>query len=66
MPVGTVTQFDEYVGLGEVETADGRTYLFHCVEISDGSRAIEVGTVVEFDLMTKFGRDEASQLRPAS
>ena len=63
MVVGTVTAFDEYVGLGEVTTADG-SYLFHCVEIADGTRTIEVGTDVEFDLMTKFGRDEASRLRP--
>lgn len=65
MPLGTVTQFDEYVGLGEVTGPDGDVLLFHCVEIADGSRAIEVGTTVEFDVMTKFGRDEAARLRPA-
>ena len=64
MAVGTVTQFDEYVGLGEV-TADGVEYLFHCVEIAGGTRTIEVGAVVEFDVLTKFGRDEAARLRPA-
>jgi cold shock CspA family protein len=61
--VGRVTAFDEYVGLGEVTTADD-TYLFHCVEIADGTRTIEVGTEVEFELITKFGRPEASRLRP--
>jgi len=64
MVSGKVTGFDEYVGLGEVTTADGTAYLFHCVEIADGSRVIGVGTAVEFDLMTKFGCDEASRLRP--
>jgi cold shock CspA family protein len=64
MVLGTVTEFDEYVGLGEVTTADG-IYPFHCVEIADGTRTIEVGTAVEFDVMTKFGRDEASRVRPA-
>jgi cold shock CspA family protein len=61
---GTVIEFDEYVGLGEVEDADGRRFLFHCVEIADGTRAIEVGTEVDFELRVKFGRDEATQLRP--
>jgi cold shock CspA family protein len=61
---GTVIEFDEYVGLGEVEGADGRRFLFHCVEIADGTRTIEVGTEVDFELRMKFGRDEAAQLRP--
>ena len=65
VPRGKVTEFDEYVGLGEVEGADGRRFLFHCVEIADGTRTIEVGTAVEFDLRVKFGRPEASQLRAA-
>lgn len=64
MPIGTVTSFDDYVGLGEVETDDGSQYLFHCAEIADGTRLIDVGTVVEFDLMVKLGTQEASQLRP--
>jgi len=65
MPRGTVIEFDEYVGLGEVEGADGARYLFHCVEIADGTRTIEIGTEVDFDLLRKFGRDEAAKLRPA-
>ena len=65
MPTGRVIAFDEYVGLGEVESADGDVYLFHCVEIADGSRTIAVGAAVEFDLMRKLGRLEAAQLRPA-
>lgn len=66
MPAGTVTQFDEYVGLGEVTAPGGEVYPFHCVEIADGSRTIEVGTDVEFDLITKFATIEAAQLRPRS
>ncbi len=62
--IGRVVDFDEHVGLGHVSAADGTEYLFHCVEIADGSRRIDVGTTVEFDLLRKFGRDEASQLRP--
>ena len=65
MPRGTVIEFDEYVGLGEVEGTDGTRYLFHCVEIADGTRTIDVGAEVDFDLLRKFGRDEAAQLRSA-
>ena len=65
MPTGTVVDFDEYVGLGHVDAKDGARYLFHCVEIADGTRTIEVGTRVLFDLMVKLGSPEASNLRPA-
>jgi len=65
MPSGTVTQFDAHVGLGHVDADDGERYLFHCAEIADGTRAIEVGARVDFDLMTKLGSPEASRLRPA-
>ena len=66
MPRGQVADFDEHVGLGHVASDDGRRLLFHCVEIADGTRTIPVGAVVEFDLLRKFGRDEASNLRPRS
>lgn len=62
---GTVTEFDEHVGLGTVTTNDGTTYLFHCVEIADGSRTIPIGAAVTFELLPKLGAYEASQLRPA-
>ena len=65
MPIGKVIAFDEHVGLGEVRSDDDKVYLFHCVEIADGTRTIEVGVSVEFDLMLKLGRFEASRLRPA-
>lgn len=65
MPFGRVIDFDEYVGLGHLAADDGTEYLFHCVEIADGTRRIDVGTGVTFELLFKFGRDEASDLRPA-
>ena len=61
---GTVVDFDEHVGLGHVDADDGTRYLFHCVEIADGTRTIDVGTRVQFDVMVKFDSPEASQLRP--
>ena len=64
MPTGRVTDFDEHVGLGHVTAEDGSEHLFHCVEIADGSRTIAVGTAVTFELLPKFGRDEARAIRP--
>ena len=61
---GTVTAFDEYVGLGVATGEDGIDYPFHCVEIADGSRTIEVGADVTFTPMAKLGRVEAFQVRP--
>ncbi len=64
MRSGTVAQFDAHVGLGHVDADDGRRYLFHCAEIADGTRLIEVGARVDFDVMIKLGSPEAAQLRP--
>jgi cold shock CspA family protein len=59
---GTVTAFDEPAGLGTVLGDDGVDYLFHCVEIADGSRQIDVGTAVEFRRLAKLGTYEAAWL----
>ena len=58
--VGTVVAFDAAVGLGEVERDDGRRFQFHCIELADGTRSIEVSTAVTFGLLCKLGRYEAS------
>jgi cold shock CspA family protein len=63
MPFGRVIDFDDHVGLGHVEADNGAVHLFHCVEIADGTRTIDVGAEVEFDVMVKFGDDEAANLR---
>ena len=60
---GTVSEFDGHVGLGVILDADGGRYPFHCIEIADGSRSIDVGTEVDFDLLAKFGRYEAADIR---
>ena len=62
---GAVIAFDRQVGLGEVRAADGTVYPFHCIEIADGTRDIEVGAAVEFGLLCKLGRYEAAGLAPA-
>lgn len=57
---GTVVAFDAAVGLGEVQRSDGRRFPFHCIELADGSRAIDVATEVTFVLLCKLGRYEAA------
>lgn len=59
-----MSDFDEAKGLGAVTVDDGGNYLFHCVEIADGTRAIDVGRPVMFQPLPKFGRYEASRIRP--
>jgi cold shock CspA family protein len=61
---GTVTSFDKAVGLGEITRDDGWVVPFHCIVIADGSRDIPVGVDVEFELMCKLGRYEASTVAP--
>jgi len=58
--VGTVIAFDAAVGLGEVECSDGQRFQFHCIELADGTRTIDVSTAVTFELLCKLGRYEAS------
>lgn len=58
----TVVAFDAHVGLGTVRLADGAEVPFHCAEIADGSRVIEVGTRVSCTVRPKFGRPEAFSL----
>ena len=54
-----MTDFDETVGLGAVDS-DGERFAFHCTQIADGTRRIEVGTEVTFTLLAgRLGRWEA-------
>ena len=57
---GTIVAFDAAVGLGEVERRDGQRFLFHCIELADGTRTIDVSTAVTFGLLCKLGGYEAS------
>ena len=64
MRTGRVTAFDELRGLGEITDADGSVFVFHCVEITDGTRTIDVGAAVTFEVLAKLGRYEAARIRP--
>ena len=63
--VGTVVAFDALVGLGELERDDGRRFQFHCIELADGTRTIDVSTAVTFGVLCKLGRYEASAVTRA-
>lgn len=58
---GTITEFDADRGLGTVRAA-GTDYLFHLVEITDGTRSIDVGQTVVFQPLPKFGRMQAGSI----
>jgi CspA family cold shock protein len=60
---GVVSEFDEPRGLGTVVDDGGTRYAFHCTQVVDGSRRIEVGSRVVFVLVPgHLGRLEARQL----
>lgn len=60
---GIVVEFNDHVGLGEIES-DGQQFLFHCVEIVDGTRTISVNAEVTFVPVIRFGKREASAVQP--
>lgn len=62
MLAGTVTGFDAAKGLGTVTSDAGQDYLFHVIEIDDGSRAIDIGQPVLFQPLPKFGHHQAGSI----
>jgi len=61
---GVVATWDEHGGYGTVRDDDtGREHFFHCTAIADGSRTIEVGAAVTFDVVPgRLGRWEAENI----
>jgi len=63
---GKVSAFDERRGLGEVTADDATVYPFHCTVIADGTRTIDVGASVEFEVVPgALGQWEAAAITPA-
>ena len=62
---GRVDEFDVERGLGLIVDVDGRRFPFHCTELADGSRRIEVGVEVRFVELAKLGRYEAGRIEPS-
>jgi cold shock CspA family protein len=63
---GVVDEFDDAAGYGVVADGDDGRWFFHCTAIFDGSRSIDVGATVTFDVVAgRLGRWEATDLRRA-
>lgn len=58
---GVVASFNNHRGLGYIAVGD-KQYLFHCAEIVDLTREIEVGAQVSFVEVQRFGNLEASEI----
>lgn len=64
---GVVATFDEARGIGMIETADATQYFFHCTQIANGTRSIETGAAVTFEVRPgRLGRWEAAAVTPRS
>ncbi len=48
---GVVTTFDAERGLGTVTGEDGAELPFHCTRLADGSRQVEVGARVVYEVV---------------
>ena len=60
---GTVADFDAHVGLGTVRAEDGRELEFHCTQLLDGTRDVEVGAAVRFEVVAgHLGKWEAARV----
>lgn len=56
---GRVVAFDEPRGDGRIGVDSGENFYFHCVNIADGSRSIEVGQMVTAERgVGHLGHDE--------
>jgi len=62
---GTVAEFDDRRGRGEVEARGGLRFPFHCTAIADGTRTIAEGAEVRFRLVIgPLGGLEATAVTP--
>jgi cold shock CspA family protein len=61
---GNVASFDDPAGYGVVADGEGGEWFFHCTAIADGTRTIEVGATVAFEVVAgRNGQWEAADLR---
>lgn len=59
---GIVAEFDDAAGMGWIMDDDGNRRFFHCTQIADGSRSIEIHAPVSFGLLAFLGRYEATDI----
>lgn len=48
---GRVAEYDDHKGYGWIDDVGGERLFFHCTAIADGSRTIEVGAGVSFEVV---------------
>jgi cold shock CspA family protein len=62
---GTVSAWDDHKGYGTIRSDEtGTEHFFHCTQILDGTRSIEAGTTVEFEVVPgRLGRWEATRIQ---
>jgi cold shock CspA family protein len=63
MKTGVIAEFSFDRGLGSVLGDDGATYPLHCTQIADGSRMVDAGARVTFEVLLKLGQIEATNVR---
>ncbi len=59
---GIVSEFADDRGLGTIVSGDGAAFLFHVIEIADGTRSVEVGQSVRFQPLPRFGAVQAGAI----
>lgn len=60
---GVVAEWDEHAGYGTIRADDGTEHFFHCTQLADGTRTIEIGQHVTFDVVPgRLGRWEAENI----
>ncbi len=60
---GTVTDWQDAEGYGEITATDGASYFFHCTALADGTRQTELGATYSFTPVPgRLGRFEASNM----
>ena len=58
-----MAEWDEQVGVGSIAADDGTSYFFHCTQIADGTRTIDLGAAVRFEIVAgHLGRWEATRV----
>ena len=52
---GRVSAFDAHRGYGTIAGDNGDSHFFHCTQIADGSRVIDIGAAVEYEVVAGHG-----------
>ena len=61
---GVIDEFDADVGVGRLRSEGGESFFFHCVDIEDGTRRIDVGVQAQGRrAVGHLGHDEVVAVR---